>query len=182
MTVVVPAGPVALAALLPQIAAWEGPVYCRLNRNEVPRIYEPATPLAIGRAQRLRDGSDVTLVACGLMVSRSLSAAEELARRGIEARVLDMHTVKPLDEHELRAAAEETGAVVSVEEHSIVGGLGGAIAEHLSGVMPVPIQRVGVQDQFAETGPYDAILEEYGLAVDHIVTAALSAIEHKPRA
>jgi transketolase len=182
MTVVVPAGPVALATLLPQIAAWDGPVFCRLNRNEVPTIYDRGTSVTIGRAQRLRDGTDITLVACGLMVSRALVAADELARRGVEARVLDMHTVKPLDEGELRSAAEETGALVTAEEHSVVGGLGGAVAEYLSGVNPVPIRRVGLQDRFAETGPYDAILQEYGMAADHIVTAALSVIKQKPRA
>lgn len=179
MTVVVPAGPVALAKLLPQIAAWNGPVYCRLNRNEVPTIYDEGAALAIGRAERLREGDDVTLVACGLMVSRALAAAEELARRGVEARVLDMHTVKPLDEEQLRSAAEETGVLVTVEEHSIVGGLGSAVAEYLAGVKPVLVRRVGVKDRFAETGPYDAILEEYGLAVHHIVSAATSAVEQK---
>jgi transketolase len=179
MNVVVPAGPVALASLLPEIAAWDGPVYCRLNRNEVPTVYDSGASLAIGRAELLRNGDDVTLVACGLMVTRALAAAEGLAGQGIEARVLDMHTVKPLDEAALRSAAEETGAVVTVEEHSVVGGLGGAVAEYLSGVQPVPIRRVGVQDRFAESGPYDAILTEYGLAEEHIVQAASAVVERK---
>jgi transketolase len=179
MTIVVPGDTVALAKLLPQVAEWDGPVYFRMNRNEVPRIYADDAVFKIGKAITAREGSHVTLVACGLMVSRCLEAAERLAGEGISARVLDMHTVKPLDEAAVLQAARETGAIVTAEEHSVVGGLGGAVAELLAECAPVPVMRVGLRDTFAETGPYAAILDRYGMGVEDVVKAARRAIEMK---
>lgn len=171
MTVVVPSDPIAVDKLLPQVAAWKGPVYFRLNRNEVPLLFDDDYNPQIGKANLLRPGDDVTVVCCGLMVSRSLEAAQILAREGIDVRVLEMHTIKPLDVDALVRAARETRAIVTVEEHSIVGGLGGAVAEVLSEIFPVPIKRVGLADCFCETGPYQVLLDNYGMATKDIVAA-----------
>lgn len=179
MTVVVPGDPIALAKLLPQVAEWPGPVYLRLNRNEVPVLFDENYAPVIGRAVTLRPGNGVALICNGLMVSRCLEAAEVLARQGTSARVLEMHTVKPLDVDALLTAARETDALVTVEEHSIVGGLGGAVAEAVTDAYPVPIKRVGLADRFAETGPYNAILDRYGMSVGHIVAAAKAAVAAK---
>ena len=179
MTVVVPSDPFCLRKLLPQVADLQGPVFMRLNRNAVPVLYDDAFEPLIGRAARAREGRDVTLIGTGLMVSRCLAAAELLAAEGVQARVLDMHTVKPLDEEAVLAAARETGALVTAEEHSVIGGLGGAVAELVAGECPVPVKRVGLADRFAETGPYDAILERYGMSVGHVVEAARAALALK---
>lgn len=179
MTVVVPGDPLGLARLLPQVVEWPGPVYFRLNRNEVPVLFDESYAPQIGKAVLLRPGSDLTLIACGLMVSRALWAAEQLAEQGIAARVIEMHTIKPLDASAIEQAACETGAIVTVEEHSILGGLGAAVAEITAERCPVPVRRVGLPDTFAETGPYDRILDRYGMSVDHVVSAALAALALK---
>ena len=179
MTVVVPGDTVALARLLPQVAAWPGPVYFRMNRNDVPLIFDATYTPVVGKAVALQPGSDVTIICNGMMVSRSLAAANLLAGDGISAAVLEMHTVKPLDTEAIIAAAEATGALVTAEEHSIIGGLGGAVAEVVSDACPVPLKRVGITDRFAETGPYHAILERYGMGVSHIVSAAKAAVAAK---
>jgi transketolase len=181
MTVVVPGDGVALAKLLPQVAEWPGPVYFRVNRNEVPVLFDDRYQPVIGKAETLRPGSDLTLIACGILVSRALAAAEILAGEGIEARVLEIHTIKPLDTAAIVQAAAETGALVTAEEHSVIGGLGGAVAEAVSAVYPVPLQRVGLPDCFAETGPYHAILDRYGMSVEHILAAARRACQAKQR-
>ena len=177
MTVVVPGDTVALAKLLPQVVEWQGPVYFRMNRNEVPRLFDETYSPQIGKGLVLRQGSDLTLIACGLMVSRALEAADQLdAEEGIRAKVIEMHTIKPLDTEMIEQAAVETGAIVTVEEHSVIGGLGAAVAETVTGCHPVPVLRVGLQDRFAETGPYERILEAYGLATVNIVQAAHQAL------
>ena len=142
MRVVVPADPYALTELLQQVAASDGPVYFRMNRNEVPAVYGtgnagPATDLELGRAQVVRPGSDLTIVATGVMVARSVAAAEQLAGEGVQCRVIDLHTIKPLDAATLAAAARETGAIVTAEEHNVIGGLGGAVTEALAETCPV---------------------------------------------
>lgn len=179
MTVVVPSDPVAVGKLLPQVAEWPGPVFFRLNRNEVPVLFDDSYAPKIGEAITLRLGNDVTLICAGLMVSRCLEAADTLADQGVEARVLEVHTVKPMDVERVVQAARETGALVTVEEHSIIGGLGGAVAEAVSDSYPVPIKRVGIADKFAETGPYLEILDRYGMSVADIVAAARQALEMK---
>jgi transketolase len=179
MTVVVPSDPVGLAKLLPQAAEWPGPVFFRLNRNEVPVLFDDGYDPKIGQAITLRPGSDVTLICAGLMVSRCLGAAEALAGEGVDARVLEVHTVKPLDVEGVLQAARETGALVTVEEHSIVGGLGGAVAEAVTDAHPVPVKRVGMADRFAETGPYFEMLDRYGMSVEDITTAARQALAAK---
>jgi transketolase len=176
MTVVVPGDTVAVAKLLPQVAAWPGPVYFRMNRNEVPVLFDSTYEPRIGKAVTVRPGKDVTLIGIGLMLSRCLEAAEVLARAGTDARVIEVHTIKPLDAEAVVQAALETGALVTAEEHSIVGGLGAAVAEAVTDACPVPVKRVGLADRFAETGPYAAILDRYGMSVDHVVTAARAAM------
>ena len=179
MTVVVPGDTIALARLLPQVAEWKGPVYFRVNRNEVPVIFDDAYQPVIGKAVHLRSGRDVTILCCGLMVSRSLEAARVLENEGILAGVTEIHTLKPLDEQAIIRAATETGALVTVEEHSILGGLGGAVAEVVSGKVPVPVRRVGLADRYAETGPYNTLLDHYGMAVEDILEAVMQAVKMK---
>jgi transketolase len=176
MTVVSPADTVAVKKLLPLVAEWQGPVYMRLNRNEVPVLFDDTYAPVIGTAMTHRAGTDVTLVGTGLMLSRCFEAADLLATEGISARVVEVHTIKPLDEETIVAAARETGAVVTAEEHSIVGGLGTAVAEVLSEQTPVPLRRVGVRDRFATTGPYAELLEYLGLTGPAIAAAAREAI------
>ncbi len=171
MTVVVPADTLAVDRLLPQVVDWPGPVYFRLCRNEAPQVFTEAYQPRIGKGLVLRDGCDLTFITCGMMVSRTLEAAETLAAEGIAARVVEMHTIKPLDSDLVRLCAQETRGVVTVEEHTIVGGLGGAVAECLSEVGGVPLTRLGLQDCFAETGPYEELLAKYGLGVDAIAAA-----------
>jgi transketolase len=180
MTIVQPADTVALEKLLPQVAAWPGPVYLRMNRNEVPLLFDASYAPTIGRAMTLRAGTDVTLVGTGIMVSRCLQAAEELAAEGISTRVIDMHTIKPLDDAAIAAAAEETGAIVTAEEASVIGGLGGAVAEALGLGHPVPLRRVGVDDRFvSECGPYLELLDRHGMSVDDVKAAARAAVAAK---
>ena len=179
MTVVSPADAMAVRKLLPQVAAWPGPVYMRLNRNEVPVLFDESYAPEIGKAVQLRPGRDVTLIGTGLMVSRCLEAADVLSGEGIDARVIEVHTIKPLDEATIRAAATETGALVTAEEHSIVGGLGGAVAEAVAESCPVPVVRVGVRDTFATTGPYLDLLEYLGLGTKDVVAAVRRALEVK---
>lgn len=179
MTIVVPSDIAAVAKLLPQVAAWNGPVYFRLCRNEVPSLYTADYQPEIGKAITLLPGDDATLVACGTMVARAIEAARELAEKGIHARVVEMHTIKPLDTATIETCARETGALITVEEHSIVGGLGGAVAEALAQSCPVPLERVGLNDTFAECGPYLDLLEKYGLSTEAIKAATEKAIARK---
>lgn len=176
MTIVIPSDPLGVAKLLPQVAAWPGPVFFRLNRNEVPVLFDDSYDPKIGQAITLRPGDDVTLICAGLMVSRCLDAADVLAGEGITARVLEVHTIKPLDHDSILQAARETGALVTVEEHSIVGGLGGAVTEAVTDACPVPVKRVGLADRFAETGPYFEMLDRYGMSVADIAAAARRAL------
>ncbi|HYW46371.1 MAG TPA: transketolase C-terminal domain-containing protein [Bryobacteraceae bacterium] len=179
MTLVIPADPLAVARLLPQVAAWDGPVYFRLCRNEVPQIFGDDYRPEIGKAITLIDGGDVTIIACGVMVSRAIEAARVLGGEGLSVRVVEMHTVKPLDDALVERCALETGAIVTAEEHSIVGGLGGAVAERLVQARPVPMERVGIADTFTESGPYPDLLQKYGMSVESIVGAVHRVLERK---
>ncbi len=179
MTIVVPADSMAVAKLLPQIAAWEGPVYFRLCRNEVPQIYTDDYQPEIGKGITLVDGDDATIVACGVLVAHSIQAAVKLANEGIRARVVEIHTIKPFDADLIARCAQETGAVVTAEEHSIVGGLGGAVAECLAATYPAPMERVGLSDTFAECGPYADLLDKYGMSVDAIADAVRRVLKRK---
>ena len=157
----------------------DGPVYLRLGRLAVPVLYDENVDFEVGKGIQLRDGKDVTIIATGLMVSLALEAAETLAAEGISARVVDMHTIKPIDMDIIAQAAQDTGAIVTAEEHSVLGGLGGAVAEVVADICPVPVKRVGIQDVFGKSGKPDKLLEKYGLTSQKIVEAAKNAIGMK---
>ena len=169
MTIINPADDVEAKAAVKAALDFNGPVYMRFGRLAVPVINDtPDYKFEIGKGIVLREGKDLTIVANGLCVAASLEAAEKLAADGIEARVINIHTIKPLDEELIVAAAKETGKVVTVEEHSVIGGLGGAVCECLAEKAPVPVKRIGVNDVFGESGPAVALLEKYGLDAEGI--------------
>ena len=158
----------------------DGPVYMRFGRYAVPTVTDiEGYHFEIGKGITLKDGTDVTIAATGYMVHLALQASEMLANEGISVRVLNIHTIKPLDSALLVRAAKETGAIVTAEEHSVIGGLGAAVCEMLSGEYPVPVRRVGVEDRFGKSGKVDALLEEYGLTAAHIAEEARAAIAMK---
>jgi transketolase len=159
-----------------------GPVYFRLGRSATPVVTTPDTPFEIGKAVQMfsRDESlerKVGIVSTGSLLFNSLMAAEELQKNGVGASVLHMATIKPLDEEALLAFAQEHDVLVTVEEHQVAGGLGGAVAEYLSGVHPTKISRVGVQDEFGQSGEPDELVEHYGMGIDSIVKAAREGLE-----
>jgi len=160
-------------------ASISGPVVIRFGREKVPVITTDKTPFTVGKAEIYKDGTDVTITACGQMVYESLLAAETLAKDGVSARVINCHTIKPIDSKTLIRAAEETGAVVTAEEHQVMGGFGSAVAEVLSQNYPVPMRMIGVQDTFGQSGDPDDLMEEYGLRAESIVKAAFEALRMK---
>lgn len=180
--VIVPADEESTKAATAAMIQHDGPVYLRCGRPEVPKVYTGGSaPFKIGEASQLREGSDVTIVANGIMVAPALDAAETLAGEGINARVLDMHTVKPIDRAALQAAARETGAIVVAEEHLAHGGLGSVVAMSVAEICPVPIRYVNLGDTFAESGTPDELLEKYGLTADSVAEAAKAAVAAKKR-
>lgn len=181
MTVVVPADAVAVAPLLRQTVTRDGPAYFRMGRNPVPVIYDEDQDFQLGQAVTVRQGTDLTIIAMGVMVGLALEAAELLAGRGLQARVLDMHTVKPLDGAAVERAAAETGAIVTAEDHTILGGLGGAVAEYLVEHCPTPMARVGIPDTFCRSGAPEALFERYGLTAKDISAAAQRVVDRKQR-
>lgn len=179
MTIINPADAVEAKAATIAAAEIDGPVYLRFGRLAVPVIFDDGYKFEVGKGRVLVEGSDVTVIATGLMVERALAAAEQLKAEGINARVINMATIKPLDNDIVLAAARETGAIVTAEEHSVVGGLGAAVAELLSEQLPTPVLRVGVNDTFGESGPAVELLEKYGLGVKDIVEKAKQAVSLK---
>ncbi|SHE65962.1 transketolase family protein [Desulforamulus putei] len=179
MTVFVPADAVETAAAIRAAAEIKGPVYIRLGRSGVPVLHGEDFKFIPGEAVTLREGTDVALIATGIMVAVALEAAETLAAEGISALVLDVHTIKPLDIFAVVEAARKCGAVVTAEEHSIIGGLGSAVAETLSEHHPVPMQRIGVRDTFGESGKPEELLQHFGLTATHIAEAARKVIAKK---
>ena len=173
MTVVVAADQLEAAMAVKAVAEYPGPVYLRLSRAEVPLLPDCDQPFQIGKARTMRQGSDVTIVAAGCMVYKALQASNELSKKGIDAEVIEMHTIKPLDSQALLSSASRTGAVVTAEEHSVIAGLGSAVAEVLASELPVRIAFVGIRDTFAESGDYESLLSKYGLEVSDIVAAAV---------
>lgn len=179
MTVIVPADAVETRKVIMAVAQTHGPVYIRLGRASAPSVTAEDANYAIGKGVILREGRDIAVIACGIMTAKALEAAGMLAREGIEATVINMHTIKPLDEQIILEAAGETGAVVTAEEHSVIGGLGGAVAECLSSRRPVPLERVGLADTFAESGSPEDLLVKYGLTAAEIVRKARRALARK---
>ena len=181
LTVIVVADAQETKIAVPAIAQYKGPVFFRLSRAEVPVIFDKDHQFEIGKANILREGSDVTLIATGVMVVRVLEAADKLENEGVSAGIVEIHTIKPLDERIVLRAAEETKAIVTAEEHSILGGLGSAVAELLVKHYPVPLEMVGILDVFAESGGYEELLDKYGMGVTDIVKAVKAVLERKKR-
>jgi transketolase len=172
MAVVVPADAMSARKATRAMLEHQGPVYLRCGRIEVPEVYQESTPFQIGKATKLRDGNGLTIIANGLMVGMALDAAAALAEQGVQARVLDMHTVKPLDDAAVVAAARETKRLVVAEEHLMAGGLGSAVASVVCRECPVPIEFVNVGDTYAESGDPAGLLHKYGLTSDALIAAA----------
>ena len=179
MTVVSPADPIEMARAVPAILDYRGPVYLRTGRSPARRVFDDDCVFELGRGRVLRDGSDVTIVACGVEVARALDAADLLGRGGVSARVVNMSTIKPIDAALLAACARETGAFVTAEDHNIVGGLGGAVAEALAQSIPSPIEFVGVRDVFGESGEPEELAVKYGLTGPSIAAAAHRVLARK---
>ena len=181
-SVVVPADAPSTGCLTGEMIDRRGPVYLRLSRGATPTVYPDDVELSIGRAETIAEGSDVTVIAAGNMVHVALQAAESLREEKVEAKVVDMHTVKPLDQSAVIESAKETGAVVTVEEHSVLGGLGGAVSEILSENYPTPLRSVGVMDRFGTSSRnYQRLLERYGLTPEAVAEAAKKVLEAKKK-
>ncbi len=176
MTVIAPSDITETRLAVRAAIACEGPVFLRISREAVSDDYGPDHPFEIGKGIVLRDGQDVTLIATGTVVKLAREAADVLAERGISARVIDMHTVKPLDTELVTRSAIETGAIVTVEEHSVIGGLGAAVCEAVCATRPVPVIRVGIPDRFGESGAYPEILRRAGVDSESIVSSAQRAM------
>ena len=173
MTVISPCDAAEAAAATEEAVKLNGPVYLRLHRNEVPDLSELSKePFTVGKGKVLRDGKDVTLIGTGYMTSKALAAADLLAGQGVSARVVNIHTIKPIDKDLILKCAAETKGIVTVEEHSIYGGLGSAVAEVLAEHRPAPMAFVGVNDTFAESGDYEKLLEKYGLSAAKVAEKA----------
>ena len=179
LTVISPSDITETRMALRAMSEADGPMFLRISRDVVTEDYGPDHPFEIGRAITLRDGGDVTLIATGTMVRLARGAADRLAKKGVEARVIDMHTLKPLDHDAVEAAAEETGCIVTVEEHNIYGGLGSAVCESVCERRPVPVFRVGIPDRFGETGAYKTILARAGLSEENIAATAERALRSR---
>lgn len=171
MTVVSPCDAVSAEMLLKQVVAMDGPAYVRLGRAAVPVFYGEDADIQLGKGKVLRDGKDITVIATGIMVAEAMNAAEALAAEGIDVRVIDMHTIKPIDEDVIIKAAKETKGIVTAEEHSVIGGLGSAVAEVLVKNCPAKVKMVGQQDTFGESGKSDELKEKYGMTAAHIAEA-----------
>lgn len=177
MTVICPADGVETEAVVRAAAKYRGPVYIRLGRSKVPTIYDRSSySFEWGKGITLRDGRDATIIATGIMVSMALEAASELEKEGIRVRVIDIHTIKPFDKDIIIKAARETGAIVTAEEHNIIGGLGSAVAEVLCENSPVPMKRIGIKDTFGESGTAGDLLIKYGLTSRDITEAVKQLI------
>ena len=178
-TIIAPADPATTKLAVWAAADYQGPVYLSFTRDPVPAIFDLNYPFEIGKAVTVRNGSDATIIANRDLVVQALIAAERLAQKGRDVRVIDCHTLKPLDVDAVLTAASETGAIVTAENNVFYGGLGSAVAEVLVENNPIPMKRIGVRDTFAESGPYLDLLEKYGLSANHIITAVEDVISRK---
>ena len=180
MVVINPADAVEARAAVEAAILYQGPVYLRFGRLAVPVIYDKDTyKFEMGKGVQMKEGTDVTIIATGIMVDMALTASEQLANEGISARVINLHTIKPIDRALVLDAAKATGAIVTAEEHNIIGGLGSAVAEVVSEGCPVPVLRVGVEDVFGRSGTVPALLEAYGLTPANIAAKAKAAVALK---
>lgn len=179
MTIIEPADSTAISKLVAEITNTNGIMYMRSCRKNVKKIYNENATFKLGKANVLRQGTDVTIIACGIMVYEALMAADTLANEGISAMVVDMFTIKPIDVDCILDCVKKTGAIVTAENHNIINGLGSAVCEVVSEHIPVPVERVGVQDHFGEVGNQDYLMEKFGLTASVIVAKAKRAIERK---
>lgn len=179
MTLVVPCDYYEAKKATVAVGKMFGPAYVRFGREKTPVITAPETPFELGKAAVFRDGSDIALIANGYMVSQALLAAEELAKEGISARVINLHTLKPLDRKAIAAAARETGAIVTAEEHQVIGGLGSAVAEVVAAEHPVPMAMIGIQDTFGESGNPEELLKLHGLTAENVAATARRLLARK---
>ena len=179
MKVIVPADAPSTKSIVKAIATIPGPFYVRLTRSATPVVYEGGFEYRLGQANVLRDGGDVAVFACGIMVPEALKAAESLKERGVSAAVIDLHTVKPIDSDTIQKFAQKCGRVVTAEEHNILGGMGSAVAEVLGERVPTPMKRVGVMDTFGESGDPGELLKKYGLTATSIEQAASNLVRPK---
>lgn len=180
MTVICPCDDVETMACIKAAAEYKGPVYIRLGRSSVPTLNDEGTyKFEIGKSVKLRDGKDITIFATGIMVSEAIKAADTLSREGIEAEVVNVHTLKPIDVEGISNSVKKTGAAVTCEEHNIIGGLGSAVCEVLAESNPVPVKRVGVMDTFGESGKPAELLKKYGLLAEDIISAVKETIKRK---
>lgn len=179
MTIIVPADDEETKQAVRAAAEFEGPVYMRFGRLAVPNFFGKDYKFQIGKGTVLRDGTDVTVIANGLLVAPAVEAAEKLAEEGISVRVVNMPTVKPLDNELVKKCAEETGVIVTAEEHNIIGGLGGAVCEYVCENCPVPVVRLGVNDRFGHSGPAVELLKEFGLTADGVIAKVREALKLK---
>ncbi len=176
MTVMCPADDVEARAMVKAAYEMEGPVYMRFGRAATPVFHQEGFPFQIGKGELLQDGTDVAIIANGIMVPEAMEAGRTLAEQGVSARIINMATIKPLDEEMVLNAARECGKIVTVEEHSIIGGLGEAVCGVLSERCPVPVKRIGVNDEFGHSGPAAALLKAFGLCADNIVAQTLALV------
>lgn len=179
MTVVVPADATETEAVITWAASYDGPVYIRLGRAKCEDIMPTNIVFTLGKSTKLNDGNDLTIIVCGIMVAKAVEAASILKSRGITARVINMSSIKPIDKEAIIKAAKETGAVITCEEHTVMGGLGGAVAEVICKNLPVPMAMIGTEDTFGESGKADDLLKKYGLTVEHIVEESIRILERK---
>lgn len=179
MTVTVPADANETKAIVRWAVGYKGPVYIRMGRAKCDDIIPEDYKFVPGKSMELCQGSDVTIIACGIMTSKAVSAAKELEKQGIHARVINMSSIKPIDEEAIVKAAKETGAILTCEEHTVNGGLGGAVAEVLARNCPAIMSMIGTNDTFGESGTADSLLEKYGLTADHIVEEAKKLLKRK---
>ena len=172
MTVIVPADAAETSAAIRWAASYKGPVYIRMGRAKCDDVTDPDAPFVPGESVMLRDGEDLTIIACGIMAGKAAAASDMLKQKGISARVINMSSIKPIDEEAIVKAAEETGAILTAEEHSVVGGLGSAVAEVVVKNSPVPMEMLGINDTFGESGKAEELLVKYGLTAENIAERA----------
>ena len=179
MTVLVPCDDIETEKMIFEIVKYNGPVYVRLGRSAVPQIFGEDYDFEIGKGVILREGSDATIIACGMMVNEAINASKLLKEEGINVRVINMSTIKPIDKEVIIESAKKTGAIVTVEEHSVIGGLGSAVSDVVSENYPVLVKKIGINDVFGQSGKPKQLMEEYGLTVENIINKVKEAIQTK---
>ena len=179
MTVLVPADGVEARKMIFEISNYTGPVYVRLGRSSVPTIFNNDYDFKIGKGVILKDGTDATIIACGIMVNEAIKASEQLEEEGIDVRVINMPTIKPIDRELIIDSAKKTGAIITAEEHSTIGGLGSAVSEVVTEEYPVIVKKIGVTDVFGQSGTPSELISAYGLTSDNIIKKVKEAIEYK---